>query len=519
MRFSWSAAALSLIVQVACAENAHNLTSENVLALLQTMPECGRTCLLTTISASPCKPGNLTCTCENSAITDTTTECVLQSCSVKNQLTTKNITETLCQRPIRDRRGPGLRSIIAGLILATTALALRLASKINSPCGGNDGWSTTLWWDDAVIVFGFALIIPIDYASFLLSRAGIGTDVWTLPFANITRIQKIYYWCEEFYLAALPTVKISLLLTYLRIFPSQRFRYACYFVIGLNICYAIAFVLVSVFQCLPVHCAWNNWSGEHDCKCSNINAQGWTSAAFNVLLDFITLGLPLPQLWAMKLNKRKKFWVMLMFGMGFFVTIVSILRLQVLIEFGDSRNLTWHYVAVGYWSTTELHASVITASMPSIRHLLRRYMPYVMGQSTGGTGASGGQGVSTGRSHRTTIKSTKDITIRTMDSDEENIISLDFYNSTNRTAPLDACSSTNRNPTLDSFEGMNHSPALDSHDHTSRTTPGHEYRMSGNKRTLPLPSDDAYTHSTTETIVTAGDGAESARRKKRRGWF
>lgn len=48
----------------------------------------------------------------------------------------------------------------------------------------------------------------------------------------------------------------------------------------------------------------------------------------------------MPMLWRMQLNKRKKFLVMLMFGVGGFVTIVSILRLQVLIEFGDAANLT-----------------------------------------------------------------------------------------------------------------------------------------------------------------------------------
>lgn len=42
-----------------------------------------------------------------------------------------------------------------------------MISKVNSPCGGNAGWSTSLWWDDAVIVFGLALIIPIDVSSVL----------------------------------------------------------------------------------------------------------------------------------------------------------------------------------------------------------------------------------------------------------------------------------------------------------------------------------------------------------------
>lgn len=35
--------------------------------------------------------------------------------------------------------------------------------------------------------------------------------------------------------------------------------------------------------------------------------------------------------------------VMLMFGVGFFVTVVSILRLQTLIKFADSSNLTRQY--------------------------------------------------------------------------------------------------------------------------------------------------------------------------------
>lgn len=93
--------------------------------------------------------------------------------------------------------------------------------------------------------------------------------------------------------------------------------------------------------------AWTHWDGEYgDGYCNNINAQGWTSALFNVILDILTLSLPLPMLWKMTLNKRKKFLVMLMFSLGFFVTLVSILRLQVLIEFGSSKNITCEYLTI-----------------------------------------------------------------------------------------------------------------------------------------------------------------------------
>jgi hypothetical protein len=61
------------------------------------------------------------------------------------------------------------------------------------------------------------------------------------------------YFEEDLYLSALPAVRISLLLTYLRIFAGDRFRKVVFVVIGFNVAYAIAFVLISVFQCEPIN--------------------------------------------------------------------------------------------------------------------------------------------------------------------------------------------------------------------------------------------------------------------------
>ncbi|KAI5363644.1 hypothetical protein Slin15195_G092960 [Septoria linicola] len=160
--------------------------------------------------------------------------------------------------------------------------------------------------------------------------------------------------------------------------------------------------------------------------CNNINAQGWTSAAFNVILDVLTLGLPLPMLWKMTLNKRKKFLVLLMFSVGFFVTVVSILRLQVLVEFGDSQNLTWDYRAVEYWSTIEIHAAVICACMPSIRNLIRRFLPRLVGSSVE---RSTNLGPLTGRSAKSDTESglkmpRPQVLARRRESDEQDFIPL-----------------------------------------------------------------------------------------------
>lgn len=73
---------------------------------------------------------------------------------------------------------------------------------------------------------------------------------------------------------------------------------------------------------------------------------------------------------------------MLMFGVGFFVTIVSILRLQILIKFGDSPNLTCahrlpkaykikltthtdDYKNAGYWTSIEINTAMCCACSES----------------------------------------------------------------------------------------------------------------------------------------------------------
>ncbi|KAK4501881.1 hypothetical protein PRZ48_007690 [Zasmidium cellare] len=408
------------------ASTAEEQEQAAALQLLSSMPACGLSCLQTAIAASPCSSTDIPCSCSNATITAEVQACVLQSCSIKNQLTTQNTTDTLCQRPVRDRTKAVSYSGIIGVVIAFIAYALRMSSKMSCKGCSRLTFTSQLWWDDAVMTFAMALVIPLSILSVDLANLGLGKDIWTLPFENITAILKVYYADEDLYLSALPAIKISMCLTYLRIFDSQRFRYIVYFVIGLNLCYGIAFVLVSVFQCWPISFAWTHWHGETVGRCNNINAQGWASAAFNVILDIIVLALPMPMLWKMQLNKRKKFLVMLMFGVGGFVTVVSILRLQVLIEFGDSSNLTWHYTAVGYWSTIELHAAVVCACMPSIRNIIRRFLPRLMGSTyeeskrTGnGTGLSGPTAVNSGIG-----KFEPQVQVRPRSSDEENFIPL-----------------------------------------------------------------------------------------------
>ncbi|PMD42414.1 hypothetical protein L207DRAFT_632186 [Hyaloscypha variabilis F] len=70
-----------------------------------------------------------------------------------------------------------------------------------------------------------------------------------------------------------------------------------------------------------------------------------------------------------------------MFVVGIFITIVSILRLQSLVHFANSSNPTWDNLNVSQWSTIEINVGIIYAYMPSLRVLLVRLFPKLLGTS------------------------------------------------------------------------------------------------------------------------------------------
>jgi hypothetical protein len=134
--------------------------------------------------------------------------------------------------------------------------------------------------------------------------------------------------------------KMSLLFFYLRVFPHKAFRIQVYCVIGAVCVYTLLGTVVSIFQCTPVRGAWEYWDGEEHFRCRDRNALGWSSAIMNMTLDIAIILLPIRPLMQLVMSRRKKIQVILMFLVGIFVTIVSIIRLRSLIAFANSNNPT-----------------------------------------------------------------------------------------------------------------------------------------------------------------------------------
>ncbi|KAF5700543.1 integral membrane protein PTH11 [Fusarium mundagurra] len=106
-----------------------------------------------------------------------------------------------------------------------------------------------------------------------------------------------------------------------------------------------------------------------------INGLAWAIATVGIILDFWMLGIPISQLLHLQMKWKRKLAVASMFGVGTFVTVVSILRLRYLVAFGNSSNPTWDSYDTCYWSVIELNVGIWCACMPNLRVLMLKTFP------------------------------------------------------------------------------------------------------------------------------------------------
>lgn len=128
--------------------------------------------------------------------------------------------------------------------------------------------------------------------------------------------RKWFIIAELFYFLAQGSVKISILLFVLRIFPERGMRRLALAVIGIVAAYTVAFLTATLFQCQPIAYTWKQLYDDEQGRCNNIHLQGWMSAIFNIVLDILIIVLPIKPLWGLQLSVARKITAIAMFSLG-----------------------------------------------------------------------------------------------------------------------------------------------------------------------------------------------------------
>ncbi|KAL5385174.1 hypothetical protein DPSP01_004983 [Paraphaeosphaeria sporulosa] len=317
------------------------------------LPECAQTCLLMAFGTNTCTVTDLECICTNDVFQSNVTLCVASSCAIPDQLATKNSSLTTCGAPVQDR-GPNyvalsntMFSISAGFVVVRIAFKV-LVSRVDI---GMDDWTVV-----ATTIISIPSAIVTVYGTV---ANGLGQHIWTLKPNEITSMLKYFYVMAILYFTQTALLKLCLVFFYIRVFPTQGVQRLLWATVIFVVVWGMAFVLAGIFQCTPVHYFWNKWDGLHQGHCVDINAITVTHAAISISLDVWILAIPMWQLRGLRMHWKKKVGVGLMFCVGTFVTIVSILRLRALMDFVVSSDASWEFYNVSVWSTIEICTGII----------------------------------------------------------------------------------------------------------------------------------------------------------------
>lgn len=123
---------------------------------------------------------------------------------------------------------------------------------------------------------------------------------------------------------AVNVTKASILAQYLRLFSSRSIRFLCYILLLLLIPVVCWSIFAGTFLCTPVAKLWKPHLPGH---CMDPRQYWLSAAAVNIGMDFTVLLLPLPAITQLRLHRKQKVCLILMFLLGFFVCIVSVVRL------------------------------------------------------------------------------------------------------------------------------------------------------------------------------------------------
>ena len=161
------------------------------------------------------------------------TLCASQTCTIRELLTTQNVSSTACGAEFRDR---SVDMTVIGLSCGGVALVvfiIRIIARLST-------YQKTLYWDDWTMLLMVIITVPPTVLAPFLASNGLGMDIWTLPFDNIDNVLLFFFIGELCYLVGLAINKISILCFFLRIFPNKVLRKYTYITMGICVAYGIS---------------------------------------------------------------------------------------------------------------------------------------------------------------------------------------------------------------------------------------------------------------------------------------
>ena len=135
------------------------------------------------------------------------------------------------------------------------------------------------------------------------------------------------------YVIAIFIIKLSTLYLWHHLFPGRGFTITLYIIGAVLVAYSITQIACVVTQCIPLSSLWDpSLKG----TCIDLDTVFVICSSFNVATDFCIVVLPTFQLSKLKISARQKLQLVVLFCLGGFVLIISIIRIPQLTEISQT---------------------------------------------------------------------------------------------------------------------------------------------------------------------------------------
>ena len=116
------------------------------------------------------------------------------------------------------------------------------------------------------------------------------------------------------WMAAIASIKISILHLYVVIFRSAWFRRVAHVTAGACVICGVGFILEGFLICRPFAF---NWDKSISGVCGDQALNYVVAIVVNLFLDVVIISLPMPLIWGLQIPSKKKVALCVIFGLGF----------------------------------------------------------------------------------------------------------------------------------------------------------------------------------------------------------
>ncbi|KAK4209447.1 hypothetical protein QBC37DRAFT_256783, partial [Rhypophila decipiens] len=220
---------------------------------------------------------------------------------------------------------------------------------------------------------------------------GSGRHVWDLDPTDISsgkRWGRSAWMGVLFYLLTLCFSKVSILLLYIHIFAFKWARTAGQILLGIVIVSHIYMLIITCTMCIPLQSYWD-WDVEK--KYCHGQRIWWGNTGMHMVTDFLIFLIPMPVVWSIMLPRKQKIMLFGVFGLGFIVCFISILRLLQLLQVENETpdpDFTWAAVELSYLTAVEVNGAIVVACVMTLKPFLVRHFPSLLNSGRGSSSSS-----------------------------------------------------------------------------------------------------------------------------------